>query len=573
MNISLLQRIVPVFACTFPIGALAAACGSTDVPFGAETSAAPIVPTPPPGPDGKLAGVAPGTACEFGGFSWEAKPFALYPDEQTCLGDQWVRYDAGLGLWVGLTTCAIDETRVYLAASPEGTFAAAADWAGHGQDHCELVNAAFTLTNEDDITSGGCTDCSTGPNLPLEGLPAFARGNLGEPFSFVAVTPEWSHQVSRLRCGVQLGCATSPPPPPPPLACGVPYAQPWAFPNKLGCSGEVLAERSMSNSDDPFECQAFCSATQGTTCCHFDFESEGLCRATNGAPSLDFGTSYSGTSTCPPAAPEGAGCDLPVPPGPGGGVFGGCSGATLAEWPLSLADGAAGCQALCNGVEGARCCEATFGRDTCRATDGAPLADDGSDWSTGAAACGAATSPPAGLTCQVGRWNAPATSCTGNVLASGSMDNFDDPEEAGRRCASAGVAGSCCMYHLYGDGSWFLTDGVAQSGGRDCGDGSSCYAGGACSSTPSPAPGACGVPAGRGSGGEEDIGCDGNVLAEQSMNNSDDPVECQAFCERIAGARCCHFDLGSVGFCRATDGSPSLEYGAGWSGASVCAAP
>ncbi|MCU0681786.1 MAG: hypothetical protein MUF34_05940 [Polyangiaceae bacterium] len=148
--------------------------------------------------------------CTFGGFGWQAQPFALYPDEQSCLGDQWVRYDEGLRLWVGLTTCSNDETRIYLATSPEGPFYAAADTAGHGQDHCELVNAAFTLTDEDDITSGGCSDCSTGPNLSLEGLPVYARSVLGEPFEFVASAPFWSHQVSRLRCGVELRCGAPP---------------------------------------------------------------------------------------------------------------------------------------------------------------------------------------------------------------------------------------------------------------------------------------------------------------------------------------------------------------------------
>ncbi|HEU4404832.1 MAG TPA: hypothetical protein VFS43_06030 [Polyangiaceae bacterium] len=227
-NASLLNKIVPFFLCATSFGALASGCGSSDAPARNEGSALqPTVAESEPGNGerpavpteaGREPGDRPrtGGSCEFGGFSWEAKPFALYPDEEACLGDQWVRFDAGLGLWVGLTTCSSDETRIYLAASPEGPFLAAADTAGHGQDHCELVNAGFTLGHEDDITSGGCTDCSTGPNLPLEGLPAYARAVLGEPFSFVEITPEWSHQVSRLRCGVQLGCAAPPPPPPPP---------------------------------------------------------------------------------------------------------------------------------------------------------------------------------------------------------------------------------------------------------------------------------------------------------------------------------------------------------------------
>lgn len=244
VNLSILNKVAVLF-CAAPLGVLVSACGETNTPLSeqgrnaqptpADPSGAvehapgqsaypdvrPIVPTPPVvterDPDGRPRHEG---SCDFGGFSWEAKPFALYPDGQTCLGDQWVRYDEGLRLWVGLTTCGPDETRIYLAASPEGPFAAAADWAGHGQDHCELVNASFTLTNEDDITSGGCTECSTGPNMPLEGRPAYARGNLGEPFVYVPVTPEWSHQVSRLRCGVALGCDGDPPPPPPPSGGG-----------------------------------------------------------------------------------------------------------------------------------------------------------------------------------------------------------------------------------------------------------------------------------------------------------------------------------------------------------------
>ncbi|HEU4405166.1 MAG TPA: hypothetical protein VFS43_07735, partial [Polyangiaceae bacterium] len=174
------RKTSPLLLCALPLAAYAAGCGVTDVPFGAQPSG--LGPVLPEG-DGSPSPLDT-SDCRFGGFGWRAHRFALYPDGQDCSGQQWVRHDEGLGLWVGLTACEGGEARVYLAASPEGPFAAAADWAGHGQDHCELVNAAFTLTDEDDITSGGCADCSTGPNLPLEGLPAYARGYLGEPFAF-----------------------------------------------------------------------------------------------------------------------------------------------------------------------------------------------------------------------------------------------------------------------------------------------------------------------------------------------------------------------------------------------------
>lgn len=92
-----------------------------------------------------------------------------------------------------------------------------------------------------------------------------------------------------------------------------------------------------------------------------------------------------------------------------------------------------------------------------------------------------------GIQCFVPAWNSPATSCSGRVIASGSMNNSDSPLYAARSCASSGVAGSCCMYHLYGEGQWYLTDGAPQSQGRLCAVEASggllrCESGGICSS-------------------------------------------------------------------------------------------
>ena len=60
-----------------------------------------------------------------------------------------------------------------------------ADYAGHGQDHCELVNPVSTLPNEDDITSSGCASCSTGPLFDFIGVPVYVRAVIGEPFARV----------------------------------------------------------------------------------------------------------------------------------------------------------------------------------------------------------------------------------------------------------------------------------------------------------------------------------------------------------------------------------------------------
>lgn len=90
---------------------------------------------------------------------------------------------------------------------------------------------------------------------------------------------------------------------------------------------------------------------------------------------------------------------------------------------------------------------------------------------------------PYGISCAVPEWG--GTSCSGNILATGSMNNSDSPAVAAEHCRQSGVAGSCCMFHLYGVGKWFLTDGQPQAHRRECdiepnGYPNSCNAGGAC---------------------------------------------------------------------------------------------
>lgn len=122
-------------------------------------------------------------------------------DEQSCEGPQYLRFSPEQRLWVGVVDCGDGSVRLYLAESAEGPFLPALDGAGHGQDHCELIAPGFFLTHEDDINSGSCTNCSTGPNLPIEGAQGYARQAIGELFEFVEQTPEWNLQTSRLSCG------------------------------------------------------------------------------------------------------------------------------------------------------------------------------------------------------------------------------------------------------------------------------------------------------------------------------------------------------------------------------------
>jgi hypothetical protein len=166
----------------------------------------PTDPTSPP--DDPQEPTEPAT-CGFGGTT-----FRFPEDELSCSGPQFVRFDDRFDLFVGVSTCQdTGEVRVYLSREEQGPFLPAADTAGHGQDHCQLVNPAFTFQpNSDDITSGGCVTCSTGTNLPLENRSVWVRANIDEQFTFVPQSPTWSHQTSRLRCGIDVDtCETGAP--------------------------------------------------------------------------------------------------------------------------------------------------------------------------------------------------------------------------------------------------------------------------------------------------------------------------------------------------------------------------
>ncbi|MCU0656817.1 MAG: hypothetical protein MUF64_16660, partial [Polyangiaceae bacterium] len=95
------------------------------------------------------------------------------PDGQSCEGPSFVRWSSEQNLWVGAVSCGDGSVRLYLAESEQGPFLPALDIAGHGQDHCELLVPGFTLGNEDDIASGSCASCSTGPNIAIEGKAGY----------------------------------------------------------------------------------------------------------------------------------------------------------------------------------------------------------------------------------------------------------------------------------------------------------------------------------------------------------------------------------------------------------------
>jgi hypothetical protein len=120
-------------------------------------------------------------------------------DEMNCDGASYRRFDARYGLWVGLVSCG-SGYRFFLSETADGSYLPAADYGGHGQDLCELVDPSFSIPNEDDITSGGCTDCSIGTNYSFIAGEVFARGAFGQPFIRGEAPPWGPYQSSVIRC-------------------------------------------------------------------------------------------------------------------------------------------------------------------------------------------------------------------------------------------------------------------------------------------------------------------------------------------------------------------------------------
>jgi len=142
-------------------------------------------------------------------LDWEAFEFSVLDDGTMCDGARYVRYDETYGLYVGARLCSSTRYKLYLSAEREGTYLQIGDWAGHGQDHCELVNESFSIPNEDDITSG-CPSCDLGPfafdavNNPV-GSRGYVRGNFGEDFELLDPWPEYNHYtVEWHECGVSI---------------------------------------------------------------------------------------------------------------------------------------------------------------------------------------------------------------------------------------------------------------------------------------------------------------------------------------------------------------------------------
>lgn len=75
-------------------------------------------------------------------------------DKPPCSGGRYVRYNTEYALWVGAILCGTNSRyKLYLSDASDHDFLQIADYGGHGQDHCELVNPEFSIATDDDITS------------------------------------------------------------------------------------------------------------------------------------------------------------------------------------------------------------------------------------------------------------------------------------------------------------------------------------------------------------------------------------------------------------------------------------
>lgn len=138
---------------------------------------------------------------------WEAFSFVSYAAATPCAGARYVRYMDEYSLWVGAVLCTPNRYKLFLGTAKNGTFYQMGDYAGNGQDHCEMVNDGFSIPNEDDVQSGGCATCDLGPLIFSDpGLgPVFSRATFGTCFDFEPAWPQFNlYSVEWYECGVTI---------------------------------------------------------------------------------------------------------------------------------------------------------------------------------------------------------------------------------------------------------------------------------------------------------------------------------------------------------------------------------
>jgi len=137
-----------------------------------------------------------------------AAPLPYGSCKTPCSGASHLLYNQKYSKWVKVVLCSPARYDIFMGEQQSGPFYKVGDTGGHGQDHCELVNPAFTLTHEDYINSGNCPTCklwSAGSvqNIPwLWNTPMYWRSKLGDPFTFGTAQKSSIHTSCWYECGV-----------------------------------------------------------------------------------------------------------------------------------------------------------------------------------------------------------------------------------------------------------------------------------------------------------------------------------------------------------------------------------
>lgn len=136
---------------------------------------------------------------------WSAYDFVVSGRTPACEGPRFIHYAAAYDRWIGAIQCgSATRYKLYMSEGKDSVYFEIADFAGHGQDHCELVNPAFKIIDDDDITSGGCTTCAVGELVDLIDVRVYARGYFGEPFELVAAEFWADLGTEWYECGVAI---------------------------------------------------------------------------------------------------------------------------------------------------------------------------------------------------------------------------------------------------------------------------------------------------------------------------------------------------------------------------------
>jgi hypothetical protein len=116
-------------------------------------------------------------------------------------GEQFVRFNATYGLWVGLVQMQ-GGYQFYLSDSLSKPFLPAADSSGGGEDLCELIDPTFAEGNTGIVNSTGLIARYVSSMTALVSVEVYRRALVGQPFERTISTETGSDLTSVINCGI-----------------------------------------------------------------------------------------------------------------------------------------------------------------------------------------------------------------------------------------------------------------------------------------------------------------------------------------------------------------------------------